>query len=146
MKIYIAAPFFRPYQVELVELIKLCCEQHGVEYFSPKDELLFQPGKMTPQEVIDKNVEALDRCDGVVAVTDGKDPGTLFECGYAYANHMPICYLWAVREPGQKFNIVLAATGSVAQTISHIGQCLEKWKEEDLLCYDYSAIQPEDME
>ena len=40
------------------------------------------------------------------AVTNGKDMGTLFECGYAFANKIPLIY-FAEGLDGQ-FNLMLA--------------------------------------
>lgn len=128
---YIAGPFFNEAQTAVIELIKQLCDKLGVKYFSPKDECMFEPGVTTPAEVVEQNVKALDRVDFAVVVTDGKDPGTLFEAGYCYAEKVPMIYCWFGAQPGQKFNIMLAATGSVAKNMPALEAHLHRFIDED---------------
>jgi nucleoside deoxyribosyltransferase len=123
MKVYIAAPFFNPTQLDIVEKIKATLKVHDIEYFSPKDESMFKQGD-DPINILQLNCNAIDACDALVAVTDDKDVGTMFECGYAYANNIPIVYIWLGRKPGMKFNLMLAASGSFVHTIEEIPEAL----------------------
>tara|TARA_R110000744_G_scaffold278192_1_gene390459 strand:- start:919 stop:1356 length:438 start_codon:yes stop_codon:yes gene_type:complete len=128
MKTYIAGPFFNPYQLSVIEDIKTMLNVHEYPYFSPKDESFFVQGKTTPEEILEVNVNAMFDAGLMVCVTDGKDPGTLFEAGWAYANNLPIIYLWLTGKPDDKFNLVLAATGSVCTTMDQLSNALSHIK------------------
>lgn len=112
-QIYLAGPWFTPDQLRRLEMIKTLMDDVGITYYSPKDECLFENGKdIDPKSVLQMNVNAIHDCEFVLAITDGKDPGTLWECGYAYAEEVPIVYVWLTHEKGQKFNLMLAASGA----------------------------------
>jgi len=123
--IYIAGPFFNPEQVRIIEQIKTTLDLSLLKYFRPKDECMYTPGKTTPEEVLDINLVALRQTDLTICVTDGKDPGTMFEAGWCYAKGIPIIYVWLGGEPGQKFNLVLAASGSVVRDFKQLDAALE---------------------
>lgn len=121
MKAYIAAPFFNPEQIETVERIKRLLDDLGVAYFSPKDECMFVKGKTKPKDILDMNVDAIRSCTFMIAVTEGKDMGTLFECGYAYAIKQDVIYYWDNDNPELKFNLMLSASGyEVAQNMGEL--------------------------
>jgi len=130
--VYIAGPFFNPEQIAIVEEIKSILERQSFKYFSPKDECLYEPGKTTPEQVLNINLEALDRSDLTVCITDGKDPGTMFEAGWCYAKCIPIIYVWLGGQPGQKFNLVLAASGSVVRSYPELVRALDEIKIEEV--------------
>ena len=113
MKFYIAAPFFNPKQVERVEVIKEMLAAKGFEYFSPKDDCLFENDKgMDSGDIFKTNIIEIDNCNGVIVVTDGRDVGSIFEAGYAYgANKSNIIYVWIDHETEANFNIMLAHSG-----------------------------------
>ena len=119
--VYIAAPWFTPEQAERLEGIKKLLAGIKVSIYSPKDECLFTSIiEMDPRQVLQTNCDAIVESDFVLAITDGKDVGTMWECGYAYAMGVPILYVWLTKEEGQKFNLMLAASGSVAYTHNQI--------------------------
>lgn len=126
--IYIAGPFFNPYEVAVIERIKLIIKEFGFEYFSPKDELMYTPGVTTPEDILRANINGLNTSNMMIVVTDGKDPGTMFEAGWAYSKGMPIIYMWLTGTKGQKFNIMLAATGSVVRSFNQLFEALEHLK------------------
>jgi nucleoside 2-deoxyribosyltransferase len=127
--IYIAGPFFNPEQLAIIEDIKKVLQFSGLEYFSPKDECMYEPGVTTPEQVLDINVRALEQTDLTVCVTDGRDPGTMFEAGWCYAKSIPIIYLWLGGLPEQKFNLVLAASGSVVRSYTQLDAALREIQE-----------------
>jgi nucleoside deoxyribosyltransferase len=131
MRVYIAAPWFTSDQYTRLQALKTVLESNGIEFFSPKDENLFGDGSATVYDVLDGNINAIVGCDAVVAITDGKDVGTMWECGYAYAKGIPILYVWLERIPGQKFNLMLAASGSVAYTLGQVVSQLFHFEEEN---------------
>lgn len=108
-KFYIAAPFFNDEQVDRVERVKQELINLGHEFYSPKDECVVS-NKNTNEELEEcfkSNLKAIENCDFVLAVTDGKDVGTLFEAGYAYAKGKRIIYLCETIGDNA-FNLMLA--------------------------------------
>lgn len=110
MKAYIAGPFFNATQLIIIELIKDTCKQAEMQFFSPKDESNFKQGD-DPKVVLQRNCDAIEDCNFIIAVTDDKDVGTMWEAGYAYACNKPIIYVWLGYKPDMSFNIMLAASG-----------------------------------
>jgi nucleoside 2-deoxyribosyltransferase len=123
--IYIAGPFFNDKELDVIEKIKMIIETYNFKYFSPKDELMYKPGVTTPEDILRKNVEGLIKSDLLIVVTDGKDPGTMFEAGWAYAKGVPMIYVWLTGTKEQKFNVMLAATGSVVRSFNQLFQALD---------------------
>lgn len=106
---YIAAPFFNPIQVERVEFIKSVLDKQGISYYSPKDEKVVSPtdtNKLWRKEVFESNVDNIIYSDFMIAITNDKDIGTIFEAGVAYHANIPIIY-FAENLDGQ-FNLMLA--------------------------------------
>ena len=122
--VYIASPFFNPLQIQIVEDIKTALEEIGVEYYSPKDANLFENFKdMDPKVIFNENVVNILNRDTVVVVTDGKDVGTIFEAGFAFASNIPIVYVWLDRPEGAKFNLMLSQSGrTVVGSIDELKQ------------------------
>ena len=123
--VYIASPFFNDAQTRRLEYVKEILDDKQIRYFSPKDESLFVPGVTTPEEVFNSNMTALDVTSLLVCITDDKDTGTIFEAGYCSAKGIPIIYLWTTAQKGQKFNIMLAASGSVCKSYSQLREALD---------------------
>jgi len=113
MNTYIAAPFFNDMQKAVVDQIKGMCESYELKVYSPKDECLFVPGETDPRRIFLDNLKTIKNSDFLIAVTDVKDVGTLFECGYAYAIGTPIVYVWLNHGEGDKFNLMLNESGVV---------------------------------
>jgi nucleoside 2-deoxyribosyltransferase len=123
--VYIAAPFFNDAQTRRLEFVKEILDEKQIRYFSPKDESMFVPGVTTPEEVFNVNLQALLKTNLLVCITDDKDTGTIFEAGWCSGNGIPIIYLWTTGTKGQKFNIMLAASGSVCTSFTQLRTALE---------------------
>ena len=129
-KVYIAAPWFTPEQAERLEGIKKLLTNYKIPFYSPKDECLFtNVTEMDPFKVLQTNCDAIVESEFILAITDEKDVGTMWECGYAYAMGIPILYVWLTKEDGQKFNLMLAASGAVAHTDSQIVAQIDHYKD-----------------
>lgn len=61
-------------------------------------------------DILIGNIEAIQSSDIIVMIYDGKDTGTIWEAGFAYANEKPIVY-YAEKLNGKPFNLMLAKTG-----------------------------------
>lgn len=137
-KIYFAGGWFSPAQEEEHTRLGKFLEQHkDLDVFNPRiaggD---FKVGKETDHmtQVLLNNCYAIDDADLVVAITDYKDMGTLWECGYAYARKKPIIY-YCETLGDKPFNLMLAKTGRVARDVEELETLLA-----DLASYEFKAI------
>jgi len=112
MKVYIASPFFNEEQLERVKTIEKLLTSHDVEYFSPRRDTCVKPDSSDKERKLafSDNLEAIRSSHFIIAVTDGKDVGTMFEAGYAFAEHVPILY-FAETLGDRPFNLMLAMSG-----------------------------------
>jgi len=89
MFVYIAAPFFSPEQLKKVQLIEETLDRIQIKYFSPRSFGVIksmsenEKTKTTLEEIYNKNIEMIEKCDTMIALVDDSDKGTLFELGYA---------------------------------------------------------------
>lgn len=116
IKVYLAGPWFNPEQDEREQRVKKKLRDLGFEVFSPRDEteLKSDASEEDQRRVFDEDISGICNADLVFAITNGKDMGTLFECGYAYANHIPIVY-FAEGLTGN-FNLMLAQSANIVYT------------------------------
>jgi nucleoside 2-deoxyribosyltransferase len=88
-RVYLAAPFFSPRQLAVVEAIEAVLDRLGFPYYSPRrDGVLVD---LSPAErraaaarIFDANVLNIKQADLIVAVIDDRDVGVAWEIGYAY--------------------------------------------------------------
>ena len=116
MKLYLASPFFNDEQVEREERIKKKLRDLGITVLSPK-EFCFCPPDASDElreKVFADNIQHINEADAIFAITNGKDMGTIFEAGYAYAINKPIIY-FCEGLSGQ-FNLMLAQSGRIVLT------------------------------
>lgn len=123
--IYLAAPFFNQGEIDLVERVKACLEYHGFRVFSPLHEVGRVSGSSAKsrREAFLKDLAGLDKADLVVALTDGDDVGTAWECGYAYRANKPVITLST--EVRRRNNLMIeqgakADFSSLRQLIDHL--------------------------
>jgi nucleoside 2-deoxyribosyltransferase len=80
-KIYLAGPFFTLAQRWMIAEALDKLAEFGNEVFSPFHEI----GLGSAEQVVAKDIAAIEWADTVFAILDGLDPGTVFEIGYAKA-------------------------------------------------------------
>jgi nucleoside 2-deoxyribosyltransferase len=85
-EVYLAGPFFNLAQVWIVEEARKNLREVGLRVFSPFHDI----GLGSACDVVQKDLEAVQRADLVFAVADGLDAGTLYEVGYARALGKPV--------------------------------------------------------
>ena len=109
---YLASPFFNDEQIKREESIKKTLRGYGFTVYAPREHGIV--GSLASQEAVtstfNSNVEAIDNSRMVLAITDGKDMGTIWEAGYAYGNNIPIVY-YAETLGNNPFNIMLSESG-----------------------------------
>lgn len=111
--VYFASPFFNDEQLERESWLINKLRQIGFSVFSPRENIHLKPNATLEeqQSAFAGNIKAIDRSDFVFVVTDGKDIGTIWEAGYAYAKNKPIVYFCETLGPDGKFNVMLAQSG-----------------------------------
>lgn len=112
MKIYLAGGWFTPEQEEEHSRIYDALTQRtDYNIFNPRiaGEIDASTNNEKMSKILIGNVEAIQSSDVVVVIYDGKDTGTIWEAGYAYALKKPIIYY--AEKPTTKVNLMLAKTG-----------------------------------
>ena len=119
MKAYIASGWFNATQLAACVQLEQFCIDNDINHFAPRKMNLGTDG-VDWDLIFQKNIEHLDDCDIVFASTVGKDMGTIWETGYAYAKGKEIIYY----TPGiTKPNLMLAKSGQIARDINELGAC-----------------------
>lgn len=126
-RVYFASPFFTPEQIEREERLKAKLRELGFNVWSPKEFCVCPPDATDEmrQNTFNENCNAINCCNVVFAVTDGKDMGTIWEAGYAFGRNVlnesigfpktKIVYYCETLKGGQ-FNLMLAQSGDVIIT------------------------------
>lgn len=109
---YLASPFFNDKQRERMSLVLDTLRDRGYVVYAP-----FEHGIVAAEEDSDtiyktfmSNVEAIQSSHRVLAITDGKDMGTIWEAGYAYGIGKPVVY-YAETLGKNPFNLMLSESG-----------------------------------
>lgn len=103
--VYLAAPFFSLSDRMLLELVRGALHDSGLEVFSP----LHDVGR-GGDEVAEEDLTGLQKCDAVLALLDGADPGTIFEIGWATKASIPV--VGFTEHPAQHDWTMLRGTGA----------------------------------
>lgn len=85
-KAYLAGPFFSMSQRWMIQQLRDQLSAFGLETFSPYHDV----GIGEAHVVAPLDIEAINKCDIVVALVEELDAGTLFEIGYAKAKGIPV--------------------------------------------------------
>lgn len=87
-KIYLAGPFFNVAERWIINEIRNILIDFGNEVFSPLHDVgIIDANKMYSKStnIAKKDLDALTKCDTILAIVSGLDAGTLFEVGFAKA-------------------------------------------------------------
>lgn len=60
----------------------------GLDVFSPYHDV----GIGSAEDVVEKDLEGIRKCDVLLAIGDGLDSGTIYEMGYARALNKPVIF------------------------------------------------------
>jgi pfkB family carbohydrate kinase/Nucleoside 2-deoxyribosyltransferase len=83
--VYLAAPFFSLGELWVVNLVRDALISLGATVFSP-----FHDVGRGGDEVARADLDGLERCDVILALLEGNDPGTVFEAGWARRDDKPV--------------------------------------------------------
>ena len=144
LKCYFASPFFNEEQVEREEALKKILRDKGIKVYSPKEECLLAPNAslIERNKVFQDNITSIANADFIFAITDGKDVGTIWECGFAYALEVPILYFCETLGTNP-FNVMLSSSsmGVFRSREEVVENLLIKVDEKYNKCYiDYRRI------
>lgn len=109
---YLASPFFNEQQIEREEYVKKVLRNFGYSVYSPRENGILTPDATDEvrTKVFNDNCEAIHKSDKVLAITDGKDIGTIWEAGYAYGIGKKVVY-YAETLGDNPFNVMLGKSG-----------------------------------
>lgn len=109
---YLASPFFKDTQIQREEDVKNALRNEGYTVYSPREN-----GVLTPDatdevrtKIFKENCEAIQKSHRILAITDEKDIGTIWEAGYAYGIGKEIVY-YAETLGNNPFNVMLGKSG-----------------------------------
>lgn len=128
-KIYLAGPFFSQEQLDRIVKLEQTIVENNFLVFSPRLESFVPPNatRLDRKNAFESNIVSIDEADFLVAVYDGKDVGTMFECGYAYSRNIPILYF--AETLGEKpFNLMLSESSRVncSKTVEELDSKLKE--------------------
>ena len=110
---YLASPFFNEKQVERMEIVLSILRINGNFVFAPYENSVVENQNLQNPEyrkrIFTKNIEAIKASRMVLAITNDKDMGTLFEAGYAYGLGIPVVYF--AEDLDGPFNLMLSESG-----------------------------------
>ncbi len=148
IKIYLAGGWFSPKQDEILTALETELLIAGnLHVHSPRKVDKLETGEKFTKDVRQRvflgNLKAIDNCDLIIASTEGKDMGTIFESGYAFAKGKPIVYVFIAPE-GTNFNLMLSESGkSVIMSIDKFKLFVEELSKDGLAClsnYEYNGV------
>ena len=126
MKVYFASPWFNPDQAEREERVKGRLRELGFNVWSPKENSSLSPitDPVIREKIFSANVENIENCDILFAITDGKDMGTIWEAGYVNglnaaiypSKRKVVVYYCETLGPNGQFNLMLAQSGNITIT------------------------------
>ena len=109
--IYIASPFFTDEQNQEVSRVEKLLLSYGMKFFSPRQhggilkDMTPERRTLAAPSVFQSNVSGISRSGLVLAITDHRDTGTIWEMGYAHGYGVPVVTLSV---SGRPTNVMLA--------------------------------------
>lgn len=116
IKIYLASGWFNKAQIQRLNEMELAVSLFNFDVYNPRKESIYKPstGMEGATDIVQANIDAIHDCDFMLISTEGKDMGTLYECGYADANKVPLVFYFPHKD--MTFNIMLAAKARAVLT------------------------------
>lgn len=109
---YLASPFFKDSQIQREEAIKNALRNEMYTVYSPRENGILTPDATDEvrTKIFKENCEAIQKSHRILAITDEKDIGTIWEAGYAYGLGKEIVY-YAETLGDNPFNVMLGKSG-----------------------------------
>ena len=109
---YLASPFFKDSQIQREEAVKNALRNEGYTVYSPRENGILTPDAtdVVRTKIFKENCEAIQKSHRILAITDEKDIGTIWEAGYAYGIGKEVVY-YAETLGNNPFNVMLGKSG-----------------------------------
>lgn len=109
---YLASPFFKDSQIQREEAVKNALRKEGYTVYSPRENGILTPDATDEvrTKIFKENCEAIQKSRRILAITDEKDIGTIWEAGYAYGIGKEVVY-YAETLGDNPFNVMLGKSG-----------------------------------
>lgn len=109
---YLASPFFKDSQIQREEAVKNALRCVGYTVYSPRENGILTPDATDEvrTKIFKENCEAIQKSHRILAITDEKDIGTIWEAGYAYGIGKEVVY-YAETLGNNPFNVMLGKSG-----------------------------------
>lgn len=109
---YLASPFFKDSQIQREEAVKNALRYEGYTVYSPRENGILTPDATDEvrTKIFKENCEAIQKSHRILAITDEKDIGTIWEAGYAYGIGKEVVY-YAETLGDNPFNVMLGKSG-----------------------------------
>ena len=109
---YLASPFFKDTQIQREEAVKNLLRNEGYTVYSPRENGILTPDAtdQVRTKIFKENCEAIQKSHRILAITDEKDIGTIWEAGYAYGIGKEVVY-YAETLGDNPFNVMLGKSG-----------------------------------
>ena len=109
---YLASPFFKDSQIQREESVKNALRNEGYTVYSPRENGILTPDATDEvrTKIFKENCEAIQKSHRILAITDEKDIGTIWEAGYAYGIGKEVVY-YAETLGNNPFNVMLGKSG-----------------------------------
>lgn len=109
---YLASPFFKDTQIQREEAVKNALRYEGYTVYSPRENGILTPDATDEvrTKIFKENCEAIQKSHRILAITDEKDIGTIWEAGYAYGLGKEVVY-YAETLGDNPFNVMLGKSG-----------------------------------
>jgi len=93
--IYLASPFFNEEQLNFVKQIENKLIENNLVFFSPRrcgilKNMSAEERAARMADIFAVNINQIENSDCIVAVIDDRDPGTIFEIGFAFGLNISI--------------------------------------------------------
>lgn len=126
LSIYLASPWFIPETAERQSRICNFIKSLGFNVLNPREMAVDNSStKDAMTTAFLNNINDIEKADLIVAITDGKDMGTIWEAGYAFGIKKPIVY-YAETLGNNQFNLMLAKSAvGVARNEEELKTLLE---------------------
>lgn len=123
MRLFLSGPFFNDEEVERIDRVKSSLESLGFEVYStshrnPPIDLDSRVQKSRRFKLLCKEIS---RSDGVFAVLDGRDAGTIWEMGYAFALGKPVA---AFAEQDRYYSLMIDSSAQFVDGFDELDQGL----------------------
>lgn len=128
-RVYVAGPWWTEEMMNRIENVEAVLAHNNCKMYRPRIDGPDLGPNATEEDrtfAFKDNVKNIADADFIVAITDGKDVGTIFEAGFAYGIDVPVIYFCNSLPEGATFNVMLAKSGySVALSYDDLDKIIK---------------------